>query len=148
MSGVSTQEYRFSSKAASQLTSPACCRCVQKISTAKNVWGSTCDLDLVLHTCRYIKNFKKLGKKAMFFHQPGTLEEPGWTVILYPSQPYPEQQFSCFPTTLTWRQVGFSMVGDGWAFGPHQFFWLPACPRWGGPSVQRSSMKYESRERF
>lgn len=120
MSGVSAQEYRFSSKAASQLASLACCRCVQKTCAAKNVWGSTCELDFLLQACQYIKNLKKLGIKAIFFHEPGPLKQPGWAVLLHSSQPRPEQQFSCegFPTTLTstaWRQEGLSMVWDGWA---------------------------------
>lgn len=146
---------RFSSKAASQLTSLACCRCVQKICAAKNVWGSTCELDFILQSCQYIKNLKKLGNKAMFFHQPATLKQPGWTVILHWSQPHPEQQFSCedvFPLPSLWLlgdKCGF--FGLGWMSfwpTPHRFFWLPACPKLGGPSFQRSSVKYESRERF
>lgn len=153
MSGVSAQEYRFSSKAATQLASLACCRCVQITCAAKNVWGNTCELNFILQACQYIKNLKKLGIKAMFFHQPGTVKQPGWAVVLHSSQPHPEQQFSwegVFPLSshqLLEDKRGFPWSGmDGPT--PHQFFWLPACPRWGGPSFQRSLMKYESRERF
>lgn len=100
---------RFSSKATPQLTSLACCRCVQKICAAKNVWGSTCELDFILQACKYIKNFIKTGNKTMFFHQPGALKQPWWTVIL---QPHPEQQFSCegsLPLPLLW------LLGDKWS---------------------------------
>lgn len=113
MSGVSTQEYRFSSKAASHLESLACSRCVQIICAAKKVWSSTCKLDFILQACQYIKNLKKLGKKAMFFHQPGTLEQPGWAVILHSSQAHPQQQISwegVFPLPSHW------LLGDEWGF--------------------------------
>lgn len=150
ISEVSTQEYRFSSKTASQFTSLACCRYVQKICAAKMSEVAHVSWTSSFQACRYIK--KTWGKKPC-----SSISLALWNtaVILHSSQPHPEQQFSCqgvshYPhiNCLETSGVFHALGWVGFWPTPQQFFCLPACPRWGGRSFQRSSIKYEYWERF
>lgn len=119
ISEVSAQEYRFSSKTASQFTSLACCRYVQKICAAKMSEVAHVSWTSSFQACRYIK---KTWEKSHVLPSDWHSETQLWSSIQASLILSSNSLVRVFPTTLTlnaWRQVGFSMLWDGWAFGPH-----------------------------